>query len=322
MKNSYDEQWPDLDEFVAVCFHEDMDLEYPAETWQESARLAVEAFFRSNTDQVQRVRNQLKELLDQKKSEAELAQALRAMYLHWDFSPYRQWLESVLAHIESFLQAAPSDSSQKALQDHEEDGQAANQESFSETDGEEFSGTAGNTSDDRLRREELKISGVQPLEPLQQNAQRALPNSTVSGPPVATSQPKNTVTGFLSSYQSLSYALLRLVFGFLFACHGAQKLFGILGSHAVPHNSLLFIAGIIEFGGGALIFLGLLTRSAAFVASGEMAVAYFMVHAKYGLFPIMNRGELAVIYCFVALIVAAKGAGQFSVDKRLSGSKP
>jgi putative oxidoreductase len=110
------------------------------------------------------------------------------------------------------------------------------------------------------------------------------------------------------------FALLRIVAGLLFACHGAQKLFGALGGTAMTSNPMMLVAGLIEFGGGLLIALGLFTSWAAFLASGEMAVAYFMVHAKGGFWPIVNKGELAVVYCFLFLYIAARGSGPYSVD--------
>src|SRR5215471_13217553 len=110
---------------------------------------------------------------------------------------------------------------------------------------------------------------------------------------------------FLARHEANAYLLLRLVFGFLYACHGASKLFGVLGMHRMPPGAnLQYLGALIEFVCGVLIFLGLFTRFAAFIASGEMAVAYFMVHAKVSFFPLVNRGELAVIYCFVALFIA------------------
>ena len=121
---------------------------------------------------------------------------------------------------------------------------------------------------------------------------------------------------FLSRLEPVAYAALRIVSGFLFTCHGAQKLFGAFGGHqASIHAPLMLVAGIIEFGGGVLILLGLLTRVAAFIASGEMAVGYFMAHAGKGFFPIQNGGELAVVYCFLFLFIACRGAGKFGVDK-------
>jgi putative oxidoreductase len=121
---------------------------------------------------------------------------------------------------------------------------------------------------------------------------------------------------FLSGLEPYAYAALRIVAGFLFLCHGAQKLFGAFGGHTM-HAPLLLAAGVIEFGGGVLILLGLFTRIAAFIASGQMAFAYFMAHGGFGqkFFPIVNGGELAVIYCFLFLFVACFGAGKFSVDK-------
>ena len=121
---------------------------------------------------------------------------------------------------------------------------------------------------------------------------------------------------FLSSHEGRAYLLLRLVFGFLYACHGASKLFGVLGAHRMAAGANLdYLGALIEFVCGVLIFLGLFTRFAAFIASGEMAVAYFMVHAKSSFFPLVNHGELAVIYCFVALFIATRGAGSLGFDR-------
>jgi putative oxidoreductase len=111
------------------------------------------------------------------------------------------------------------------------------------------------------------------------------------------------------------YALMRIVVGLLFACHGAQKLFGVLGGQQVPYASQFGLAGIIEFGGGLMIAVGFLTGFAAFIASGEMAFAYFTAHAPRGPWPIRNGGELAVLYCFVFLYIAARGTGIWGVDK-------
>lgn len=121
---------------------------------------------------------------------------------------------------------------------------------------------------------------------------------------------------FLSSHEGNAYLLLRVVFGFLFACHGASKMFGVLGSHKVaPGFSLLFLATVIELVAGVLILLGWFARPAAFIASGEMAVAYFTAHARGGFFPIVNHGELAVIYCFVALFIATRGPGKLGIHR-------
>jgi putative oxidoreductase len=119
---------------------------------------------------------------------------------------------------------------------------------------------------------------------------------------------------FLGPHAERIYTLLRVVAGLLFACHGAQKLFGVLGGQVMTSNPQGMTAGIIELGGGLLIAAGLLTSVAAFLASGLMAFAYFMVHAKMGFWPILNKGELAVVYCFLFLYVAARGAGPYSVD--------
>jgi putative oxidoreductase len=122
---------------------------------------------------------------------------------------------------------------------------------------------------------------------------------------------------FLGRFEPYAYAALRIVAGFLFLCHGAQKLFGAFGGHAQTHNYLMLAAGIIEFAGGILILLGLFTRIAAFIASGEMAVGYFMQHAGWGqrFFPIVNQGELAALYCFLFLFIACRGAGKFGADR-------
>jgi putative oxidoreductase len=112
------------------------------------------------------------------------------------------------------------------------------------------------------------------------------------------------------------YALMRIVVGLLFACHGAQKLFGVLGGQQVALASISGLAGVIEFVGGLMIAIGFLTGTVAFIASGEMAYAYFTAHMPRGSVPIQNGGELAVLYCFVFLYIAARGAGVWGVDKR------
>ena len=112
------------------------------------------------------------------------------------------------------------------------------------------------------------------------------------------------------------YALMRIMVGLLFACHGAQKLFGVLGGQQVVLASQFGAAGVIEFVGGLLIAIGFLTGTAAFIASGEMAYAYFTAHMPKGGVPIQNGGELAALYCFVFLYIAARGAGIWGVDKR------
>ncbi len=119
---------------------------------------------------------------------------------------------------------------------------------------------------------------------------------------------------WLGNYAELIYAVMRLVVGLLFACHGAQKLFGVLGGTSQLASPMMLVAGLVEFGGGLLVGLGLWASWAAFIASGEMAVAYFMVHAPGGFWPIHNKGELAVVYCFIFLFIAARGSGSWSVD--------
>ena len=120
----------------------------------------------------------------------------------------------------------------------------------------------------------------------------------------------------LARFANYTYPLFRIVFGGLFAFHGAQKLFGAFGGNAVPVASMFGVAGIIELVGGLLVMIGLLTGLAAFIASGEMAAAYFMAHAPKGLWPIQNQGELAVLYCFAFLYIASRGAGRWGVDGR------
>ena len=119
----------------------------------------------------------------------------------------------------------------------------------------------------------------------------------------------------LTNHSDWIYAIMRLAVGLLFACHGAQKLFGVLGGQSQLGNPKFLAAGIIEFGGGLLIALGLWAGYAAFIASGEMAVAYFTVHAPGGFWPIVNKGELAVLYCFVFLFIASHGSGACSVER-------
>jgi putative oxidoreductase len=123
---------------------------------------------------------------------------------------------------------------------------------------------------------------------------------------------------WLGKYSDVLYAVMRLVVGILFACHGAQKIFGVLGGQSQLANPRLLTGGVIEFVGGGLVALGLGAGYAAFLAAGEMAVAYFTVHASGGFWPIVNKGELAVLYCFVFLYVATRGSGRFSIDAMMS----
>ena len=119
---------------------------------------------------------------------------------------------------------------------------------------------------------------------------------------------------WLGRYSEVVYALMRMVVGLLFACHGAQKLFGVFGGQNIPSSPLMFTAGMIELIGGGLVALGLWAGYVAFVASGHMAVAYFMMHAPGGFWPIVNKGEPAVLFCFIFLYIASRGSGRLSVD--------
>jgi putative oxidoreductase len=121
----------------------------------------------------------------------------------------------------------------------------------------------------------------------------------------------------LSRFLEPGYAILRIVAGLLFAFHGAQKLFGMFDGTVRPLVSLMGLAGIIELVGGVLIMIGLLAGLIALVASGQMAFAYFLAHAPRGGWPIQNNGELAVLFCFVFLLISARGAGTWSVDAAL-----
>jgi putative oxidoreductase len=118
----------------------------------------------------------------------------------------------------------------------------------------------------------------------------------------------------------LTLSLLRAVTGALYMQHGVQKLFGLLGDPSRPPMptpapfSLFWIAGVLETFGGALIVLGLFTRPVAFILSGEMAVAYFMMHLPRGFFPIRNGGEVVVLFCFIYLFLFVNGGGPYSVD--------
>lgn len=125
-------------------------------------------------------------------------------------------------------------------------------------------------------------------------------------PPTTTSTP-----------YSYALSIARIVVGFLFFCHGAQKilnLFGGVQGHAVPIPTLFGVAGLLELFGGLMILAGYFTRPVAFILCGEMAVAYFLGHASKGAFPIQNGGEPAVLYCFFFLVLFVVGPGVWSVD--------
>lgn len=117
------------------------------------------------------------------------------------------------------------------------------------------------------------------------------------------------------------YSIMRLVVGLMFACHGLDKIFGIFSEKAEALPTLMMAGGWIEIICGFLIALGLLTRVAAFLGSGEMAVAFFMMHAKASFIPYVNKGELAVVYCFVFFYIFLRGAGSLSIDAMLGRGK-
>lgn len=120
---------------------------------------------------------------------------------------------------------------------------------------------------------------------------------------------------YLGKFSPEIYALLRIVAGFCFAMHGSQKLFGWPGGKdPVELASMMGFAGIVELVGGILIMIGLVAGYAAFISSGQMAVAFFMVHIPQDWNPLVNGGELALVYCFLFLFIASRGAGIWSVD--------
>ncbi|MCP3140395.1 DoxX family protein [Pyxidicoccus xibeiensis] len=131
--------------------------------------------------------------------------------------------------------------------------------------------------------------------------------------------------GFLRPHADRIYALLRIMTGFMFLFHGLQKLFGMFGG--TPPGApafVVYVAGGIELVCGVLVLIGLFAGPAAFLASGTMAVAYFIGHvapAGWNILPIVNKGELAALYCFVFLYIAARGSGIWSVDAARGGTR-
>ena len=125
---------------------------------------------------------------------------------------------------------------------------------------------------------------------------------------------------FLARFKDHTLVALRVMTGFMFCLHGAQKLFGAFGGFmgqegaTAPLFSMMGFSGVLEFFGGLAILFGLFTQPVAFVLSGQMAVAYFMAHFSRSFWPIENRGELPVLYCFVFLFLATSGGGKWSLD--------
>lgn len=131
------------------------------------------------------------------------------------------------------------------------------------------------------------------------------------------------MTEVIGRFTPQTFALLRIVSGLMFMMHGTQKIFGWPGEKMPGLPPMIQVAGWIEIVGGLLILIGLFAGIVAFICSGEMAVAYFMGHAaKGGWNPLVNKGELAVLYCFIFLFIAAHGAGIWSVDSILRKRLP
>lgn len=128
------------------------------------------------------------------------------------------------------------------------------------------------------------------------------------------------MASFMAPFQAQTYAVLRIVTGFLFLWHGSQKLFGIPGGMQAGQPAFIqYGAGGIELIGGLLVMIGLATRPVAFLCSGTMAVAYWQAHGLKAPLPVENGGELAALYCFVFLAISAAGSGIWSVDAARSG---
>ena len=127
-----------------------------------------------------------------------------------------------------------------------------------------------------------------------------------------------TSDSFHTTWTPRILSVMRIIVAFLLIAHGAQKLFGFLAPPGMPGPALLTqigIGGLLEFFGGGLLLIGLFTRPVAFILSGMMAVAYFQMHAPGGFWPLQNKGELAVLYCFVFLFISVAGGGEWSVDR-------
>lgn len=130
------------------------------------------------------------------------------------------------------------------------------------------------------------------------------------------------MNSFLENWSPRALSVLRIIIGFLFLFHGTQKLFNYPPKEGFTAAAgLMLFAGILEVGGGVLFLIGLLTRSVAFILCGMMAVAYFMAHASGGFLPIVNRGESAVLYCFVFFYFMFSGGGAWSLDNLIGRNK-
>ena len=114
-------------------------------------------------------------------------------------------------------------------------------------------------------------------------------------------------------------SITRIVVALLFFEHGLSKMFGFPGALVPPALTLHWLAGVIEFAGGALLAVGLFTRTSAFIVSGEMAFAYFLSHAPHGFFPQLNRGDAAILFCFIFFYIVFAGGGPWTLDAALKG---
>ena len=132
------------------------------------------------------------------------------------------------------------------------------------------------------------------------------------------------LNAFYITWSPRLLSILRIITAFVFMVHGSQKLFGMPVAPNAPLEllSLLGLAAVLEFFGGLLLLIGLFTRPVAFILSGQMAVAYFMVFASKGFWPLVNKGELAVVYCFLFLYISATGGGPWSIDHLFCTDKP
>ena len=123
---------------------------------------------------------------------------------------------------------------------------------------------------------------------------------------------------FLQPWAPQLRSVLRILAAATFLTHGTMKLFGWPAEMGLPLTTLMYVAGLLEVVGGALLVIGLFSRPVAFVLSGLMAFAYFMAHASGGFFPALNGGEAAVLFCFVFLYIAAAGPGPWSLDEAMA----